>query len=149
MMSAAPPAGAAAALRGRAERPDYQPLLARLDIPALVCTGSEDPWSNRAVTAQIVACLKRPELLVIDGTGHLPNLEAENEFNDALNAFLLQRAHQPDRLGEAAGWLRRAPRTRTRCRIRSPICASAPVTTNPRRRSRGARCREDPHTGRC
>lgn len=93
MMSAASPAGAAAALRGRAERPDYRPVLAQLDIPALVCAGSEDPWSNHAVTAEIVACLKRPELLVIDGVGHLPNLEAESEFNDALCAFL--RAHAP------------------------------------------------------
>jgi pimeloyl-ACP methyl ester carboxylesterase len=93
MMSAAPAAGAAAALRGRAERPDYRPLLARLDIPALVCTGSADPWSNDAVTSEIVACLKRPEELVIDGAGHLPNLEAETEFNTALRAFL--QAHAP------------------------------------------------------
>jgi 3-oxoadipate enol-lactonase len=93
MMSAAPPAGAAAALRGRAERPDYRPVLAGLDIPALVCAGTADPWSNSAVTAQIVQCLRHPELLLIDGVGHLPNLEAEREFNDALRAFL--RAHAP------------------------------------------------------
>jgi pimeloyl-ACP methyl ester carboxylesterase len=93
MMAAAPPAGAAAALRGRAERPDYRPLLARLDIPALVCAGSADPWSDQAVTAEIVASLKRPETVVIDGAGHLPNLEAESEFNAALGAFL--RAHAP------------------------------------------------------
>ena len=93
MMSAASPAGAAAALRGRAERPDYRPLLARLDIPAFVCTGSADPWSDDAVTAGIVSCLKRPEVLVIDGAGHLPNLEAEREFNDALRTFL--RTHAP------------------------------------------------------
>ena len=93
MMAAASPAGAAAALRGRAERADYRPLLARLDIPALICTGSADPWSNREVTAEIAACLKRPEVLVIDGAGHLPNLEAEREFNDALRAFL--RTHAP------------------------------------------------------
>jgi 3-oxoadipate enol-lactonase len=93
MMAAASPAGAAAALRGRAARPDYRPLLARLDIPALVCTGSADPWSNAAVTAQIVDCLKHPEVILIDGVGHLPNLEAEREFNDALGAFLL--AHAP------------------------------------------------------
>ena len=93
MMSAALPAGAAAALRGRAERPDYRPLLAKLDIPALVCAGSADPWSNQAVTAEIVANLKRPELLVIDSVGHLPNLEAADEFNDTLGAFL--QAHAP------------------------------------------------------
>jgi 3-oxoadipate enol-lactonase len=93
MMLAASPAGAAAALRGRADRPDYRPVLAGLDIPALVCAGSEDPWSNRAVTGEILACLKHPELVMIDGAGHLPNLEAEHEFNDALRDFL--RAHSP------------------------------------------------------
>jgi len=92
IMAAAPPAGAAAALRGRAERPDYRPLLAGLDVPALVVGGSADPWSNGAVIAEIVAFLKRPELVTIDGVGHLPNLEAEREFNDALRAFLLSHA---------------------------------------------------------
>jgi 3-oxoadipate enol-lactonase len=93
MMSAAPPAGAAAALRGRAERPDYRTLLAGLDIPALVCAGSADPWSDQEVTAEIMAYLKRPEQVVIDGVGHLPNLEAQDEFNDVLRAFL--QAHAP------------------------------------------------------
>jgi pimeloyl-ACP methyl ester carboxylesterase len=88
MMAAAPPAGAAAALRGRGRRPDYRPLLAALDIPALVVAGTADPWSNAAVTAEIVASLKRPELVAIDGSGHLPNLEAEAQFNEALLAFL-------------------------------------------------------------
>ena len=93
MMFAAPPEGAAAALRGRAGRPDYRPLLAGLDLPALVCAGSADPWSDEAVTAEIVGSLRRPEAVVIDGVGHLPNLEAETEFNAALAAFL--RAHAP------------------------------------------------------
>jgi pimeloyl-ACP methyl ester carboxylesterase len=88
MMAAAPPAGAAAALRGRGRRPDYRPLLAALDIPALVVAGTADPWSNAAVTAEIVASLKRPQLVAIDGAGHLPNLEAEAQFNEALLAFL-------------------------------------------------------------
>jgi 3-oxoadipate enol-lactonase len=93
MMAAASPAGAAAALRGRAERPDYRPLLAGLDIPALVVGGSADPWSNGAVIAEIVAFLTHPEVVTIDGVGHLPNLEAEHEFNDVLRAFLL--SHTP------------------------------------------------------
>jgi pimeloyl-ACP methyl ester carboxylesterase len=101
MMLKAPPAGAAAALRGRARRPDYRPLLAGLDIPALVCSGSADPWSDRAVTAEIAGCLKRPEVLVIDGAGHLPNLEAEREFNRALRAVL--HAHAPASTRSAAG----------------------------------------------
>ena len=60
--------------------------------PALVCAGSADPWSDAAVTAEIVASLKRPELVAIDGAGHLPNLEAEAQFNEALLAFLGRHA---------------------------------------------------------
>jgi 3-oxoadipate enol-lactonase len=92
-MAAAPPAGAAAALRGRGRRPDYRPVLAVLDIPALVVAGTADPWSTAAVTAEIVGSLKRPQLVAIDGTGHLPNLEAEAQFNEALLSFLGQ--HRP------------------------------------------------------
>jgi len=92
MMARAPAAGAAAALRGRAERPDYRPRLRQLDVPALVCTGSEDPWSNEAVTAEILESLRHPELVVIDGVGHLPNLEAEAVFNAALAGFLERHA---------------------------------------------------------
>ncbi|MDA0166731.1 alpha/beta hydrolase [Solirubrobacter ginsenosidimutans] len=92
MMAGAPVQGAAAALRGRAERPDYRSRLRQLDLPAFVCTGSDDPWSNATVTAEIVEHLQRPELVVIDGVGHLPNLEAEAAFNRALAGFLARHA---------------------------------------------------------
>ncbi|MFF0269987.1 alpha/beta fold hydrolase [Kribbella sp. NPDC004536] len=103
MMAAASPAGAAAALRGRAERPDYRPLLAALDVPAFVCAGSADPWSNQQVTAEIAACLKDPTLLVIDDVGHLPNLEAEHEFNHALRTFLETHAPPEPRVPMSRG----------------------------------------------
>jgi pimeloyl-ACP methyl ester carboxylesterase len=45
------------------------------------------------VISETADCLKRPEVLVIEGVGHLPNLEAEDRFNDALRAFL--QGHQP------------------------------------------------------
>jgi pimeloyl-ACP methyl ester carboxylesterase len=57
-------------------------------VPALVCAGTADPWSDQAVTAEIVAGLRCPELVMIDGAGHLPNLEAERQFNQALRGFL-------------------------------------------------------------
>ena len=52
MMLATNPLGAAAALRGRAQRPDYRPLLRTLRTPALVCTGDHDSWSTAAVTEE-------------------------------------------------------------------------------------------------
>ena len=90
MMARASPVGAAAALRGRAERPDYRTLLGELDVPAFVCTGSEDPWSNEAVTAEIMDHLRAPELFVAEAAGHLPNLEAEEAFTERLLAFLVR-----------------------------------------------------------
>ncbi|MBV9413570.1 MAG: alpha/beta fold hydrolase [Solirubrobacterales bacterium] len=92
MMARAPVAGAAAALRGRAERPDYRPRLRELDIPTFVCAGSEDSWSNEAVTTEIIDHLRRPELLVVEGVGHLPNIEAEDAFTSSLMEFLARRA---------------------------------------------------------
>ena len=92
MMAAASPVGAAAALRGRAERPDYRPGLAEIDIPAFVCAGAEDPWSDARVNSEIIEHLRNAETLVIDDAGHLPNLEAESVFNQRLRAFLASHA---------------------------------------------------------
>lgn len=92
MMLRAPVVGAAAALRGRAERPDYRPRLGELDIPTFVCTGSEDPWSNELVTAEIIDHLRHAELFVVEGAGHLPNLEAEDAFTPKFREFLARHA---------------------------------------------------------
>lgn len=54
MMLHTPPAGAAAALRGRAERPDYSTLLNRLRVPALVIAGDHDGYADEAVVAQLL-----------------------------------------------------------------------------------------------
>jgi pimeloyl-ACP methyl ester carboxylesterase len=88
MMLATSPAGAAAALRGRAERPDYRPLLRELDLDALVCVGDRDTYSDAAVTAELTASLRRPRLVVLRGVGHLPNLERPRRFNAELGQFL-------------------------------------------------------------
>ena len=87
MMARAPVADAAAALRGRAERPDYRPRLERPDLPAFVCTGPRTR-GPRGRHRRDRRALQRPELVVVDGAGHLPNLEAEDVFNAALAAFL-------------------------------------------------------------
>ena len=81
------PAGAAAALRGRAERPDYGRLLADLRPPALVVAGDEDAYSTKEVTDQLVAALPDPEVLILPGVGHFPNLEAPEAFDGAVRSF--------------------------------------------------------------
>jgi pimeloyl-ACP methyl ester carboxylesterase len=88
MMRGTNPVGAAAALRGRAERPDYAETLARLDVPALVVVGDEDAFTTRADVEQMSGLLKQSELVWIKGVGHMPNLEREGEFNEALGRLL-------------------------------------------------------------
>jgi pimeloyl-ACP methyl ester carboxylesterase len=88
MMRRANPVGAAAALRGRARRPDYRAALTKLEMPSFVCVGTDDPWSTAAVTEELVGCLAEPRTVVLTGVGHMPNLEAPDEFNEAILDFL-------------------------------------------------------------
>ncbi|HYU14960.1 MAG TPA: alpha/beta hydrolase [Candidatus Acidoferrum sp.] len=88
MMQSAHPEGAAAALRGRAERPPYEDVLAGLDVPALIVVGDEDAFTTRAEADRMHSLLRRSELVWMEGVGHMPNLEREAEFNAALEGLL-------------------------------------------------------------
>ncbi|MEU1512594.1 alpha/beta hydrolase [Streptomyces sp. NPDC005811] len=88
MMTATPPEGAAAALRGRAERPDYRPLLSRVTVPALVVVGADDTYTPVADARALHTALPDSVLTVIEGAAHLPNLERPEEFDTALADFL-------------------------------------------------------------
>lgn len=88
MMLAAPPEGAAAALRGRAERPDYRALLTGVAVPALVVVGRDDAYTPVADAEAMHAALPDSTLRVIEGAAHMPNLERPEEFNAALRAHL-------------------------------------------------------------
>ncbi|WP_411137751.1 alpha/beta fold hydrolase [Streptomyces sp. C10] len=88
MMTAAPPEGAAAALRGRAERPDYTHLLSQISVPALVVVGTEDAYTPVSDARDIHARVPDATLAVIEQAGHMPNLERPDEFNAVLAEFL-------------------------------------------------------------
>ncbi|MEU3280404.1 alpha/beta fold hydrolase [Streptomyces antibioticus] len=88
MMTATSPEGAAAALLGRAERPDYRALLTRVTAPALVVVGADDEFTPVSDAEAMHAALPDSELRVIPGAAHLPNLERPAEFDAALGRFL-------------------------------------------------------------
>lgn len=88
MMSATSPEGAAAALRGRAERPDYVELLSDIEVPTLVVVGRDDEFTPVDVARFMQERIPQSSLAVIDGAAHLPNLERSTEFNGALQYFL-------------------------------------------------------------
>lgn len=88
MMLAAPPRGAAAALRGRAERPDYTAMLARIAVPTLVVVGSADVFTPVSDARYLHERIPGADLIVVEGAGHMPNLERPAEFNRALSMLL-------------------------------------------------------------
>jgi pimeloyl-ACP methyl ester carboxylesterase len=90
MMRNTRPEGAAAALRGRAERPDYAGVLERFDRPALIVAGDQDAFTTRQDADRMHALLKGSRLLWLSGVGHMPNLEQPELFNAALADFLGQ-----------------------------------------------------------
>ena len=95
MMVHTSPEGAAAALRGRAERPDYSQLLRELRLPSLVVSGEQDHWAPDPVVDQLLNALPEPRVVRLRGVGHLPNLEAPDEFNSALRSFVAGVAPKP------------------------------------------------------
>ena len=88
MMHSAPPLGAAAALRGRAERPDYREVLERFEGPSLIVVGDEDSYTTLGDAKRMHSLLRHSRLLCMRGVGHLPNLERPRVFNAALDEFL-------------------------------------------------------------
>lgn len=88
MMWAAPPEGAAAAHRGRAQRQDYVSHLGTVAVPAAVVVGTEDAFTPVSEASLLQAAIPGATLTVVDGVGHLPNLERPAEFNAALDRLL-------------------------------------------------------------
>ncbi|AQW48390.1 alpha/beta fold hydrolase [Streptomyces violaceusniger] len=88
MMSDTSPEGAAAALRGRAERLDYTGMLPRVSVPTLVVVGTEDEFTPVSDARIMYDLVPGATLEVIEQAAHMPNLERPIEFNAALERFL-------------------------------------------------------------
>ncbi|HET6168870.1 MAG TPA: alpha/beta fold hydrolase [Terracidiphilus sp.] len=92
MIAHAPPAGAAAALRGRAMRKDYLEPLRHVAVPALIVVGAEDRFSSLDQARRMRDAIPMARLEVIECVGHMPNLEAADRFNALLHAYLAELA---------------------------------------------------------
>lgn len=70
------------------KRDDVLPLLASVDLPALVMVGADDEALPPERSERLAQALPNAELVKIQGAGHLSCLERPEEFNDALLGFL-------------------------------------------------------------
>ena len=88
MMLKTKPEGAAAALRGMAERDDQTELLPKITVPTLILVGAEDAITPVADSEKMHHAIAGSSLVVLDHAGHVSNLERTQQFNDALLHFL-------------------------------------------------------------
>lgn len=88
MMIHTSPAGAAAALRGMAEREDQTGRLAQIKVPTLIVVGKEDPITPVADSQKMHERIAGSQLVVIENASHVSNIEQPEQFNRAFNEFL-------------------------------------------------------------
>lgn len=88
MMLKTKPEGAAAALRGMAQREDQTNLLPRISVPALILVGAEDAITPVADSEKMYEAIAGSRLVVLENAGHVSNLERTEQFNQELLDFL-------------------------------------------------------------
>jgi len=88
MMMHTNPAGAAAALRGMAEREDQTERLSQVNVPTLIVVGKEDPITPVADSEKMHDGIAGSQLVVIENASHVSNIEQPEQFNRALQEFL-------------------------------------------------------------
>lgn len=76
------------AVSSRWSDPDPAPRLASLDVPALIVSGEADIPSFMLMAEAYAKALPRARREIIQGVGHLVNVEAPEVFNDLVRAFL-------------------------------------------------------------
>jgi pimeloyl-ACP methyl ester carboxylesterase len=81
------PAAVAAAQRGMALRADSTPVLASITAPTLVIVGRQDKLTPPSFAEEMAKGIRGATLEVLDGAGHLANLEAPGAFTAALERF--------------------------------------------------------------
>jgi pimeloyl-ACP methyl ester carboxylesterase len=74
----------AAAALGMAERPDSTPILPSIDVPTTIVVGSADTLTPPPMSEKMVESIPGAELIVLEGAGHLSNVESPEEFLEAL-----------------------------------------------------------------
>ncbi len=79
------------AIRALMSRPDSTPLLASIHVPTLIVVGDEDRVTPRLLSEEMHQAIPGSELAVIEGAGHLSNIEQPAAFNLALARFLDHR----------------------------------------------------------
>jgi 3-oxoadipate enol-lactonase len=81
--------GVVGALQGMRNRPDSTPLLSNIDCPLLIIHGEDDQLIPFHEAEGMNQSIPGSHLIKLPQSGHLPNLERPEGFNQALIDFIL------------------------------------------------------------
>ena len=88
MMTAAPMEGVSGALHALMERPDSTGTISSISVPTLIVVGDEDALTPPKEARGMADQIRGSSLQVIEGAGHVSNLERPAAFNQVLSEFL-------------------------------------------------------------
>jgi 3-oxoadipate enol-lactonase len=78
------------AIQAMKNRPDSVDLLSSIQCPALVIAGAQDALIPQSEAEAMMQRLPQAQLVTIAAAGHLSNLEAPDQFCEAVNAFMIR-----------------------------------------------------------
>lgn len=88
MMAQAPVEGVVGALEAMIERPDSTATCATIDVPTLVVVGDEDVLTPPKEARALADAIRGSRLEILQGAGHLSNVERPAAFNTVMSEFL-------------------------------------------------------------
>jgi len=87
MMSETTKEGAIASHKGRGERRDNFNYLKNIRIPTLVIAGEKDYFFKKEDVEKVALEIPGAEFKLVEGSGHLPNMEKPDVFNELIKTF--------------------------------------------------------------
>jgi pimeloyl-ACP methyl ester carboxylesterase len=88
MMAQAPTDGVIGAIHALIDRPDSTATCATIDVPTLVISGDEDVITPPKEASRLSAAIRGSRLEILQGAGHLSNVERPAAFNTVVSEFL-------------------------------------------------------------
>jgi 3-oxoadipate enol-lactonase len=87
LIQATDPHGYVAAIRA-IQNLDHLDQLSGIEVPTLVIAGEADSAVPAAVAAQVAQCMPNARLHVLEGTGHIGNVQQPVQFTELVGQFL-------------------------------------------------------------
>ena len=88
MVKRSTPEAFSAQINALLHRPDAEPVLSGIRVPALLLSGTNDNWSSLAQHAQMQRCVAHAALVAVDDAGHMAPVEQPAAVAGALREWL-------------------------------------------------------------